>query len=116
MSLKNILIVSSDLARSKQFYHDVFGLNVIREFEGNMILSEGLVLQERKTWEAYIGESTVTGNASELFFEENNFDAFLDALEKYPGLRLTEVQENAWGKRSLRLKDPDGNLIEVAEQ
>jgi catechol 2,3-dioxygenase-like lactoylglutathione lyase family enzyme len=116
MSLKNILIVSSDLNQSKQFYHDLFGLTVIREFEGNMILSEGLVLQERKTWESYIGESVVTGNASELFFEENNFDAFLDLLEKYPGLRLNEVQANSWGKRSVRLKDLDGNLIEVAER
>lgn len=116
MSLKNILIVSSNLDQSKQFYHDVFGLNVIREFEGNMILSEGLVLQERKTWESYIGESIVTGNATELFFEEKNFDALLDSLEKYPGLRLTEVQENSWGKKSVRLKDPDGNRIEVAEQ
>lgn len=56
------------------------------------------------------------GNASELFFEENNFDAFMDSLEKYPKSRLTKVQENSWGKRSVRLKDPDGNLIEVAER
>jgi catechol 2,3-dioxygenase-like lactoylglutathione lyase family enzyme len=116
MSLKKILIVVSDLDQSKCFYHELFGLHVMREFEGNVILSEGLVLQEQEAWESYIGESTVTGNASELFFEENNFDAFLDSLEKYPELKLTNVHENSWGKRSVRLKDPDGNMIEVAEQ
>ena len=32
MRLKNILLVVSDTARSKEFYHDVFGLNVISDF------------------------------------------------------------------------------------
>ena len=47
MILKNILIVVQDIEKSKQFYHDVFGLQVIRDFEENVILSEGLVLQEK---------------------------------------------------------------------
>ena len=46
MKLKNILIVVKDIEKSKQFYHDLFGLNVILDNDGNMILTEGLVLQE----------------------------------------------------------------------
>ena len=117
MSLKNILIVVSDMERSKRFYHDIFGLHAVSDFGQNVILSEGLVLQEQKTWEQLIGTNTVTGNASELFFEENDFDAFLLSLEKNKEARqIGEVRVNSWGKRTVMLKDPDGHLIEVAER
>ena len=46
MSLRNILIVVSDIEQSKRFYHELFGLQVLRDFGENVILSEGLVLQE----------------------------------------------------------------------
>ena len=44
MKLKNILIVVKDIGRSRQFYHDLFGLEMILDNDGNMILTEGLVL------------------------------------------------------------------------
>lgn len=48
MKLKNVLIVVKDIERSKQFYHNLFGLNMVLDNDGNMILTEGLVLQEEK--------------------------------------------------------------------
>ena len=48
MRLKNILIVVKDIEHSKQFYHDLFGLNTILDNDGNVILTEGLVLQDEK--------------------------------------------------------------------
>lgn len=44
MKLKNVLIVVKDMERAKRFYHDLFGLDVVLENEGNVILTEGLVL------------------------------------------------------------------------
>ena len=49
MKLKNILIVVKDIEKSKQFYHDLFGLDTVLDNDGNMILTEGLVLQEEKS-------------------------------------------------------------------
>lgn len=54
MKLKNILIVVKDIEKSKQFYHDLFGLDMILDNDGNMILTEGLVLQDEKIWKNYI--------------------------------------------------------------
>lgn len=48
MKLKNILIVVNDIEVSKRFYKSLFGLDVVTDFGGNVILTEGLVLQERK--------------------------------------------------------------------
>ncbi|SHJ77029.1 Glyoxalase/Bleomycin resistance protein/Dioxygenase superfamily protein [Hathewaya proteolytica DSM 3090] len=35
MKLKNILIVVKDIERSKQFYHDMFGLEKVLDSGGN---------------------------------------------------------------------------------
>ncbi len=117
MRLKNILLVVSDVERSKAFYHEYFGLQVINDNENYVIMSEGLVLQEQKVWEGLIDSDTVMGNASELFFEEISFDAFLVSIGEYlkETNQVSEVRLNSWDKKVIMLKDPDGHWIEVAE-
>ena len=53
MRLKNILIVVKDIEKSKKFYHDLFGLDVILDRDGNVILTEGLVLQDKTVWKSW---------------------------------------------------------------
>ena len=53
MKLRNILIVVKDIEKSKQFYHDLFGLDLVLDNDGNMILTEGLVLQDEKIWREF---------------------------------------------------------------
>lgn len=77
MKLKNILIVVKDIEKSKQFYHDLFGLEVIRDFDGNVILTEGLVLQEERIWRKFLGKEIVPeSNSCELYFEERDIERF----------------------------------------
>lgn len=45
--VKNILIVVDDIERSKKFYRDLFGLETVLDNDGNVILTEGLVLQDK---------------------------------------------------------------------
>ena len=35
MRLRNVLIVVKDIERAKQFYHDLFGLSVVLDNDGN---------------------------------------------------------------------------------
>ena len=42
MKLKNVLIVVSDIERSRRYYHDLFGLEMILDNDGNMILTRSL--------------------------------------------------------------------------
>ena len=65
MRLKNVLIVVKDIDRSKRFYQDLFGLRTITDFGGNVILTEGLVLQDKSTWEQLIEKETIHGGARE---------------------------------------------------
>lgn len=118
MKLKNIVIVVKDIERSKQFYKELFGLDVILDQEGNVILTEGLVLQEAKVWEQAIGQDVVWKNhASELYFEETDLDLFLEKLQQYEQ-KIQHVylpEEGESKKRAVRLYDFDGNMIEVGE-
>ena len=57
MRLRNILIVVKDIERSKKFYHDLFGLDIVLDNDGNIILTEGLVLQEEKIWKDFLGKT-----------------------------------------------------------
>ena len=113
---KNILIVVSDIDRSKRFYHDLFGLDMVLDNDGNMILTEGLVLQEEKVWKDFLGkEITPESNSCELYFEEHDIEAFAQQLEAlYPSIKyVNRLMTHSWGQKVIRFYDLDGNLIEV---
>ena len=130
MRLRNFLIVTDDIERSRQFYHDLFGLNMLVDNDGNMILTEGLVLQDRSIWERFTGrEVKFENNAAELYFEEsdieglsqsvetleNDLESFAKKLEElYPDtVYVNRLMTHTWGQKVIRFYDPDGNLIEV---
>ena len=118
MKLKNMLIVVKDIERSKAFYRDLFGLVALAEFEGNVVLTEGLVLQEATIWESCINRTVEFGtNNAELYFEENDMDWFGEKLAQWqdPISYITPFSQNEWGQRLVRLYDPDGHMIEVRE-
>ena len=116
MKLKNILLVVKDIEKSRQFYHELFGLQTVLNSEGNMILTEGLVLQDEKIWrEALEKEIIPENNFCELYFEEPEIEAFICKLEtQYPSIQyVNRLTEYSWGQKMVRFYDLDGNLIEV---
>lgn len=116
MRLRNILIVVEDIEKSKKFYHDLFGLDVILDNEGNVILTEGLVLQEKTIWKNFLERDIISeGNSCELYFEEKNIEAFVEKLDKlYPDIKyVNRLMTHSWGQKIVRFYDLDGNLIEV---
>lgn len=119
MKLKNVLIVSRDLERSIRFYKTLFGLQVVLQQEGNVILTEGLVLQDASVWTEAINREIIWHNqASLLYFEESDMDKFQQRLIQYEETEgalefLSPLQQTPDGQQILRFYDPDGNLIEV---
>lgn len=116
MKLKNILIVVKDIEKSKQFYHDLFGLDMVLDNDGNMILTEGLVLQDEKIWKKVLEKDIIPeSNSCELYFEEGDIEAFVEKLEKlYPSIQyVNRLMTHSWGQKVIRFYDLDGNLIEV---
>lgn len=116
MKLKNVLIVTRDIERAQKFYHDLFGLEVILDHGGNVILTEGLVLQDAVIWKEFLDRDIIPeNNACELYFEEKDIEGFVKKLEKlYPDTEyVNQLMTHSWGQKVMRFYDPDGNLIEV---
>ncbi len=116
MKLKNILITVNDMETSIAFYKELFGLDVILYQEGNVILTEGLVLQDRNVWNNFLGKDIIPeNNASALYFEETDMQAFVKKLEHYNRKiqYVNPCMAHDWGRCAIRFYDPDGNLIEV---
>jgi len=110
------LIAVSDIERSKAFYKKYLNLDVEVDFGANVTLTGGLALQTLDTWREFIGDINISfkGNAGELYFEEDDFEGFLQNLD---GLELVHPPvEHSWGQRVLRFYDPDGHIIEVGEK
>lgn len=116
MKLRNVLIVVKNIEASKKFYHELFGLDMILDNDGNMILTEGLVLQEEKYWTQFLGKEVIPkNNHAELYFEEKDIEGFVKKLEKlYPKTEyVNRLMTHSWGQKVVRFYDLDGNLIEV---
>lgn len=116
MKLRNILLAVKDIKKSRQFYHELFGLQTVLNSEGNMILTEGLVLQDEKIWREALGKEIIPeNNFCELYFEEPEIEAFICKLEtQYPSIQyVNRLTEYSWGQKMVRFYDLDGNLIEV---
>ena len=116
MKLKNILIVVKDIEKSRKFYQDLFGIELVLDNDGNMILTEGLVLQDEKIWKSFLNKDIIPkSNSCELYFEEQDIESFIKKLEKlYPSIEyVNRLMTHSWGQRVIRFYDLDGNLIEV---
>ena len=116
MKLKNILIVVKDIEKSRKFYQDLFGIDLVFDNDGNMILTEGLVLQDEKIWKSFLDRDIIPrSNSCELYFEEQDIESFVKKLERlYPSIEyVNRLMTHSWGQRVIRFYDLDGNLIEV---
>lgn len=117
MKLKNPMLVVTDIDKSVEFYNIVLGLRVVADFGANKTLTGGLSLQTAETYKEFIENDNITfgGNSFEIYFEEDDFDRFLDSLENCGIEYVHPVKEHSWGQRAVRFYDPDRHIIEVGE-
>ena len=120
MKFKNPLLVVSDMEKAKKFYKDVLNLRVIIDFGANVTLTGGLCLQTKETWMGFIDakeeDIIFGGNNAEIYFEEDDFDAFAEKLKGIDDIDYVHpVIEHRWGQRVVRFYDPDRHIIEVGE-
>ena len=114
------LIAVRNIDKAKQFYHDVLGLEVTSDFGANVALTGGIALQTADTWKEFIHkqdeEIIFKNNACELYFEEDDIDAFVARLNSMKNIEYVHpLFEHPWGQRVVRFYDLDKHIIEVGE-
>lgn len=112
------LLAVKDMEQSLQFYKNLFQQEVILDLGQNKTLTCGLALQE--CFDKLVGfpSNTMTycSNTMELYFETEDFEEFIALLNKYPDVkRLHEPKTYPWLQKGIRIFDPNGHIIEVAE-
>lgn len=119
MNYKGVCIAVSDVKLARKFYEDLFGLEIFQDYGINVSFGCGISLQQdfdsllKLSKESVLKES----NNMELYFEENDFDSFIEKLEQRDDIKyLGEgIKEASWGQRLVRFYDLDGHIIEVGE-
>lgn len=117
MRFKNPLLAVTNMEKSVEFYKRVLGLHKIMDFGANVTLTGGVCLQTLDTWMDFIGTNEVNfgANNMEIYFEEDDFDSFVEKLQTFDVRYIHPVKEHSWGQRVVRFYDPDGHVIEVGE-
>jgi catechol 2,3-dioxygenase-like lactoylglutathione lyase family enzyme len=123
MALTHILVVS-DVDRSRDFYRDVLGASVYREYGGT-----SCVLQFMDTWLLLVTGGPPTADKPTVSFaapadpdrvSHSMTIRVPDARGAFETLRgrgavfLAEPVESDWEMRAF-FRDPDGHLLEVSE-
>ena len=117
MQYKGPMLVVNDIDKSVEFYENILGMSVILDFGANKTLTGGLALQTAETYRDFIDGRALCfgGNDFELYFEEDDFDSFIQRLKRFEIEFVHPVKEHAWGQRVVRFYDPDKHIVEVGE-
>lgn len=114
------LIVVHDIGISRAFYEEVLGQKVGYDLGENVAFEGGFAIHLRSHFADLIGvdaDDIIRGsNNAELYFEEDDLDAFLERLNGMDSVKYVHgMVEQPWGQRVIRLYDPDLHIIEVGE-
>jgi len=128
ISFHHVALTCGSVARTEQFYCDNFGFTRKRAFQiGNgkeiVYISNGLVYLELfpKDTERPIPASEKDGPAypglRHIAFKVSDVDAALAAMHDRADISLGPLTFDAFipGWKSVWIKDPDGNLVELSQ-
>jgi lactoylglutathione lyase len=117
-----VVLVVADLDRALHFYVDVLGLPLGHRAGAYAQLATGptrLALYERAAMAVTLGRPirppADDAPGFELGFKVPDVDAAFAALAARGAPALTPPTDRAWGQRTAYVRDPDGHLIELAE-
>jgi len=118
MKYQGVCIAVKDVNLSKEFYQDLFELEVFQDYGINVSFG-GLSLQQDFAWLLNIPREKVLKEPHnmEIYFETEDIDGFVMRLKQRADIRYLSdgVIEATWGQRSIRFYDLDGHIIEVGE-
>jgi catechol 2,3-dioxygenase-like lactoylglutathione lyase family enzyme len=119
MKFSGTMLIVKDMNRARKLYEGLLGCVVAMDLGVYVAYTNGVSLQEEKTWLSFIHreeEDIVYGaNDSELYFEEHEIESFFIRLRVFDVELINDLHEHTWGQRVVRFYDIDGHIIEVGE-
>lgn len=119
MKFRGPMLVVKDIEKSKEFYTQVIGVRVISDLGENATLTGGMGLQTENSWKAFTNCDeaffSYGGNVTEMYFEEADFESFIEKIEALNIEMIGSVLVMPWGQKVVRMYDPDRHIIEIGE-
>ena len=119
MKFSGTLLVVIDINRARKLYEGLLGCVVAMDQGVYVAYTNGVALQEEKTWLSFIdrqaNDITYGANDGEIYFEEHEIESFFIRLRVFDVELIHDLHEHSWGQRVVRFYDLDGHVIEVGE-
>ncbi|MDO5154297.1 MAG: VOC family protein [Eubacteriales bacterium] len=117
MKFMTPLLVVRDMARSKAFYTELLGLEIVTDLGANVTLTGGIALQTLESWQGFIEKEEISfgGGCGELYFETFGIEEFAEKCAEKGVPLVHPLKEHGWGQRVIRIYDPDGHILEIGE-
>jgi len=120
LSYHSVVLFVKDIKKSKSFYNDVMSIETEMDMGENVILRNGITL-----WQVsknHIIPQTVglnkmkeKGYAFELCFETEDIKEIRSIVDVNHIPLVHDILEEPWGQFTLRVYDPDQNIVEIGE-
>ncbi|AKB20185.1 glyoxalase/bleomycin resistance/dioxygenase family protein [Methanosarcina sp. WWM596] len=114
------LIVVNNMEISRNFYEKVLDQKVQCDFGENVSFESGFAIHLKSHFSDLINinkkDIIQKSNNSELYFEEEDLDSFLQKLKDVDSIEYVHgIKDQPWGQRVIRFYDPDMHIVEVGE-
>jgi lactoylglutathione lyase len=117
-----VILLVEDLDRALGFYTGVLGLKLGHRSGEYAQLDTGvtrLALYSRKAMEQTLAmtleEPSLNAPAFEIGFKVDDVDAAIEELVGHGAALAVPPTDRFWGQRTAYVRDPDGHLIELAQ-
>ena len=118
MKFASVRVVTRDINGLVEFYQRLSGIEAVRPADGFAEMRfEGatLAMSSEHLIELFnVGAATAAANQSAILeFEVEDVDAVFDRMNASGANIVMPTKLMPWGNRSLLLRDPDGNLVNI---
>jgi predicted enzyme related to lactoylglutathione lyase len=118
----NTIIFVRDIQKSKQFYSQVFGLNIIEDhgtiviFDNHFVIHNAASLINTIYKRPHIFSRFKQGHKNlVLYFECDQLEAIYEQIKKEKVKIIHDIEEQTWGQKVFRFYDFDRHIVEIGE-